>query len=76
MTRLPRGLWHVRSGTLWLAPDGLLTRFRDKAVALDYASAQEAKGDLRMRHQLSCCVRVEGTEGRGTIDEWLARNQA
>ena len=37
----------------------------------------EAKGDLRMRHQPSCCVRVEGLAGldRGTFAEWFARYQ-
>ncbi len=51
--------WRVKSGTLYLTTDGLLTKFRDKAGVFDYGDACEAVGDLRERHQPARCVRLK-----------------
>jgi hypothetical protein len=73
-------LWLVQSGTLFLTPDGLLTRFRDEAVVLNYADACEAVGALRERHQPARAVRLEGPHtdnvrdmGRRQFVAWFAR---
>jgi hypothetical protein len=73
-------LWLVQSGTLFLASDGTLTRFRARAAELDYGEACRAICALNLRHQPARAVRLEGPHtdnvrdmGRRQFVAWFAR---
>jgi hypothetical protein len=74
MTRLPDGLWYVRSGTLFLTADGLLTKHRAQAHETTYSEAYGEKEALRHRGQPACLVRAKRAADPAFV-AWFERYQ-